>query len=110
MVFSSDRPNPVSAEPNRTKLFFCRTIVQPTELCSAKTSERVRQMGHISAERSVRFGFCRTCLRFGRSLVFSSSCYVLSHYTDFVSVCCISVLVHWKLSVKKALHIVSCFY
>ena len=40
--------------PNRTELFFCRTIVRPTELCSAKTAERVRQMGHISAERSVR--------------------------------------------------------
>ena len=40
--------------PNRIELFFCRTIVRPTELCSAKTAERVRQMGHISAERSVR--------------------------------------------------------
>ena len=56
----SDRPNPVSAEPNRT-------IFLPN-YSSAKTAERVRQMVHISAERSVRFGFCRTCSGFGRSL------------------------------------------
>ena len=50
-VLNSDRPNPISAEPNQT--IFCQTIVRQTELCSAKTAKRVRQMRQISAEGSV---------------------------------------------------------
>ena len=73
-IIASDRPNPISAEPNRT-IFLPnyssadRTMFgQNGRTCSVNGPNFCRRFG--SAEPSVRFGFCRTCSGVGRSLLF----------------------------------------